>query len=107
MVDLYSPSWRKIIDERDALRSEVEHLKAASLDSWQAFSDSQVERLKCAEIERLKAELDKAWRAALDQGKETGRVKNAVRRHIAMLEGELELTQEQADDNPDGYDERG
>ena len=40
-----------------------------------------------AEIEHLKAELDKAWRAALRQGNENIRLQDVIRKHAsAMIE---------------------
>ena len=37
------------------------------------------------EIERLKAELDLSWRAALEQGKENTRLQDIIRRNAAAM----------------------
>ena len=45
---------------------------------------------RLAEVKQLKAELDTAWRAALEQGDETTRLQSIIRRHAAAMVNETD-----------------
>ncbi len=76
---------KRVVDQN----LEIDQLKA-SVKHWESEVEAYADEAGAAvelrvEIDRLKAELDKAWRAATDQGDETSRLRNVIETHIATI----------------------